>query len=169
MSVMHRIEVGVLVSRRALTGPWGGVAWRPEAVLLEPPPIPPGTKLRADESGELFYAGLATISLYPGETPHYRDNFTSERPSVWIAFRPEQDGFGEVVCVTVDPYEGESLADSIEDAVEPVPMPDAIREWVEAFFAAHHVEREFFKRKRDRANPDAFGRRGPPGKREGER
>ena len=32
---------------------------------------------------------------------------------------------------------------------------------VEAFIAEHHVERPFVKRKRDRANPDALGRRGP--------
>ena len=32
---------------------------------------------------------------------------------------------------------------------------------VDAFIAEHHVERPFVKRKRDRANPEALGRRGP--------
>jgi hypothetical protein len=38
-------------------------------------------------------------------------------------------------------------------------MPDAVREAVESFVAEHHVEREFVKRKRDRANPEALARR----------
>ena len=36
-------------------------------------------------------------------------------------------------------------------------MPDAVREVVAAFVAEHHVEREFFKRKRDRAGPRSAG------------
>ncbi len=164
MSVLDRIDVGVLVTRRPATGEWGGEIWKPEAVLVEAPPLPPFTRLRAADGVELFYAGAAELRLFPGETSHYRDNFTSERPNLWVAFRPDQDGGGEIVGVTADPYEGEAYADTIGDAVEPVPMPPAIQEWIEAFFAAHHVERTFFKRRRDRADPEAFGRRPPPGK-----
>ena len=36
-------------------------------------------------------------------------------------------------------------------------MPDPIREAVAAFVAEHHVEQVFFKRKRDRADPEAIG------------
>ena len=35
---------------------------------------------------------------------------------------------------------------------------------IEAFVAEHHVERPFVKRKRDRADPEALARRGPPPK-----
>ena len=45
--------------------------------------------------------------------------------------------------------------------VEPVPMPDPIRDVVAAFVALHHVEEEFVKRKRDRANLESLGRRAP--------
>jgi hypothetical protein len=34
-----------------------------------------------------------------------------------------------------------------------------VRKAVESFVAEHHVEREFVKRKRDRANPEALARR----------
>jgi len=47
------------------------------------------------------------------------------------------------------------------DAAAVVPIPDALRTIVEAFVAEHHVERPFYKRKRDRADPDAFARRAP--------
>jgi hypothetical protein len=43
--------------------------------------------------------------------------------------------------------------------VETVPMPEPIRTALEAFVAEHHVERPFFKRQRDRADPEALGRR----------
>ena len=36
-------------------------------------------------------------------------------------------------------------------------MPQPIAEMVAAFVAEHHVERQFFKRKRDRADPEALG------------
>ena len=39
-------------------------------------------------------------------------------------------------------------------------MPDPVRETVAAFVAEHHVEQVFFKRKRDRADPQALARRG---------
>jgi hypothetical protein len=45
--------------------------------------------------------------------------------------------------------------------VESVEMPESLREAIAAFVAEHHVEREFVKRKRDRANPEALARRGP--------
>ena len=164
MSVIDRIDVGVLVTHRTVTGEWGGEIWKPEAILLEPPPLPPFTRLRSAAGVDLLYAGIAELRLHPGETSHYRDNFTSDRPSLWVAFRPDLDGQGEIVGVTADPYEGEAYADTIGDAVEPVAMPPAVKEWIEAFFAAHHVERTFFKRRRDRVDPEAFGRRTQPGK-----
>jgi hypothetical protein len=66
----------------------------------------------------------------------------------------------ELVSATVDPYEGEALAESIGDIVEAVPMPAPVQDWVQAFFDAFHQEQTFFKRKRDRADPEALARRG---------
>jgi hypothetical protein len=43
-------------------------------------------------------------------------------------------------------------------------MPEPVRAIVEAFVAEHHVEQPFVKRKRDRADPEALARRGPPPK-----
>ncbi len=40
-------------------------------------------------------------------------------------------------------------------------MPAAIQEWLAAFVEAHHVERPFVKRKRDRADPEALAKRRP--------
>ncbi len=63
--------------------------------------------------------------------------------------------------VTADPAEGEALTEPGAEIVEAVPMPAAIQEWLAAFVEAHHVERPFVKRKRDRADPEALAKRRP--------
>jgi hypothetical protein len=64
-----------------------------------------------------------------------------------------------VFLVTADPAEGEGMTAAGNDIVDAVPMPPSIREQVEAFVAEHHVEQQFFKRKRDRADPQSLRRR----------
>ena len=152
------LTVGVVVARRKLQGPWASHAWLPHAVLPAAPDLAAGTPLGADGDEERFYAGPGTVTLNSSETAHYRDNLASRRPSVWVVLRPVGEEV-EVAAVTADPYEGEALADSMGEIVEAVPMPAEVRAWVQAFFEAFHVEREFVKRKRDRADPEALGRR----------
>jgi hypothetical protein len=151
----HR-EIGVVVAKRRLASPWASHEWRPIAILPAAPPLAPGTRLGG---GETTYAGSAVLDLHLRATGHYRDNLTSGRPSVWVVLRAVGEEV-ELVSATVDPYEGEALAESIGDIVEAVAMPQAVQEWVQAFFDTFHEEQVFFKRKRDRANPEALARRG---------
>ena len=109
-----------------------------------------------------FYAGAATVELYRTETAHYRDNLQMDPPQLWVVLRPvESDPPYELAMVTADPAEGEGMTEAGANVVEPLPMPVQLQEAVAAFVAEHHVEREFVKRKRDRANPDALAQRGP--------
>ncbi|MFL6839465.1 MAG: DUF3305 domain-containing protein, partial [Bradyrhizobium sp.] len=62
-------------------------------------------------------------------------------------------------AVTADPAEGEGFTVAAANLVEAVPMPEVFREAIEDFVAEHHVEREFFKRKLRRADPEALARR----------
>src|SRR5262249_55111692 len=104
----------------------------------------------------------AEIALYRTETAHYRDNLASGAPSLWIALRPTGvEPPYDIVAVTADPAEGESFTQVGDDVVEAGPKPNAGLEIVAAFVAEHHVERQFFKRKRDRADPEALARRAP--------
>ena len=68
-----------------------------------------------------------------------------------------------LATVTADPAEGEAFTEAGANLVEAVTMPDALREVVESFVAEHHVEQEFVKRKRTRADPEALARRQPDG------
>jgi Protein of unknown function (DUF3305) len=156
-----RFDVGVVVVRKKLKSLWADHAWLPHSVLPAVPAAKPWTSLGPDGEDELFYAGAFEVRLHPSETAHYRDNLTSGRPSLWVALRPIGGEEHEVATVTADPYEGEALAGGIGEIIEAVPMPSEIQAKVAAFFEAHHVERIFFKRKRDRADPEALGRRNP--------
>jgi len=155
-----KIPVGVVVERSKSASQWVDYLWRPSAVLPGAPDTAPWTKLSGGVERATFYAGRADISLYAAETSAYRDNLGSGSPGLWVVLRPtEADPPYELFGVTADPSEGEAMTEAGSNIVEPVAMPEAIREMVAAFVAEHHVEREFFKRKRDRANPDSFARR----------
>jgi hypothetical protein len=73
-------------------------------------------------------------------------------------------GLPAIVTVTADGAEGEGFTEAGIDlsdrTIETVPMPPSLAALLEGFVAEHHVERAFFKRRRDRADPDALGRRG---------
>ena len=116
--------------------------------------------LREQEGTTLFYAGSATVDLYPSETERYRDNLTSGHPSLWIVLSSAEDHWPySVVAATADPAEGEAFTEAGSNLVEAVSMPEVMRETIDNFIAEHHVERQFFKRKRRRAEPEALARR----------
>lgn len=150
----HRSEIGVIVARKALTSRWADYAWVPHAVLPAAPEVAPGTPLGAAGSAALFYVGPAELVFHHGATAHYRDNLASARPSLWVSLRLVDDRC-ELARVTADPYEGEGLTEGIGSVVDAVPMPPELQNELAAFVAAFHVERPFFKRQRDRYDPDA--------------
>jgi hypothetical protein len=83
---------------------------------------------------------------------------------LWVVLTPaEADPPYALFKVTADPTEGEGQTETGVNLVETVAMPASVRQVVEDFIAEHHVEQTFFKRKRDRANPEALGRRGRSG------
>jgi hypothetical protein len=160
------LPIGVVVERRKLASPWADHAWLPVAVLPGVPTTPPWTSLGGDDQRQSYYAGAAELALYRSDTANYRDNLASGRPSLWVALR-EVRGTAPVavLVVTADPAEGEALTEAGGDIVEPVPMPAEIEAWIAEFVQAHHVERSFYKRRRDTADPDALGPRPPGGSR----
>ena len=148
-------EVGVVVRRRTVDNPWIDHMWSPVQLLDEVPATPEWSVLSSEQGTTLYYAGSAIIDLFSTETANYRDNLIDGEPRVWIALR-QQDGGAELelIKVTADPTEGEALFESGSDVIGTVPMPPEIAAWVAAFVDQYHVEREFQKRKRDRANVD---------------
>jgi hypothetical protein len=156
-----RIEIGVVIARRALNSAWADHAWHAHAALPAAPPLAPGTPL----GGGLFYAGPCELVVHGGATAHYRDNLSGGRPSLWIALTPVDAATCRVTAATADPYEGEALTEAIGSTVDAVAMPGPIRAEIAAFVQAFHVDRPFFKRERDRADLELG--RGPTGGRGG--
>jgi len=155
-----RIPVGVVVERRKAKSAWIEHVWRPLAVLPGQPDTAPWTPLVTTDEVATFYAGAAEIGLYRSETTHYRDNLASAPPRLWVALRPTgADPPFDVLLVTANSAEGEAMTEPGTDLVDSVPMPEPVSAAVAAFVAEHHVEQVFFKRERDRVDPQA--RRGP--------
>ena len=155
-----RIPVGVIVERRKAELQWTDFVWRGVAVLPDEPQMGPWTALREQGDSTMFYAGSAAIDLYRSETARYRENLASGNPSVWIVLSPSDGPWAyQVAAVTADPAEGEAFTEAGANLVEAVPMPEVLRGAVENFIAEHHVEREFVKRERHRADPEALARR----------
>jgi len=155
------IPVGVVVERRKATSPWIDFVWRPLAVLPDKPATPPWTRLHGDNDATTFYAGDAEVVLHRSATARYRENLQAGG-ALWVVLRPTGvDPALELIAVTADPSEGEAFTEAGTDLVDQVPMPETLRSVVAAFVAEHHVEEPFVKRQRDRANPEALGRRGP--------
>ncbi len=163
-----RLPVGVVVERRKATSPWIEHVWRPVAVLAGIPETAPWTEIAAVPDAVSFFAGNTDIELHRSETANYRDNLATGAPGLWVVLRPTgREPPFELKTVTADPAEGEGFTEPGTDLVEQVAMPEPIREAIAAFVAEHPVEHSFAKRERDRANPEALGRRVPG--RKGER
>lgn len=155
-----RIPVGLVVERYKADSPWTDFVWRAIAVLPDEPDTKPWTVLREENGRTLFYAGSATVDLYSSETARYRDNLASGSPSIWTVLSPAEGAWPySVAAATADPAEGEAFTESGANLVEAVPMPEALREQIESVVAEHHVEREFFKRERRQADPEALASR----------
>jgi hypothetical protein len=148
------------MERRKAASQWTDFIWRVVGVLPGEPDMEVWTPLREEEDATLFYAGHASVDLYRSETERYRDNLASGAASIWVVMSPAEGQWPyAVTSVTVDPAEGESFTEAATNLVEPVPMPEVIREAVDRFIAGYHVERKkFVKRKRSRADPEALAR-----------
>ena len=160
MAALLTIPVGVIVDRIKAQSQWVDYLWQPSAVLVGEPETAPWTQISGDDNRASFYAGSATIELYRSDTGNYRDNLMGDG-KLWVVLTPADSNPPYALFkVTADPTEGEAQFEAGVNVVDTVPMPDAVREVLERFVAEHHVEQPFFKRKRDRANPEALGRRG---------
>ena len=161
------IDVGVVIERTKGTSQWVDYLWRPTAVLTGVPDTPPWSKLSDDGERATLYAGAATIELHRTETTNYRDNLATGEPLLWVVLRKtESEPPYALFAVLADPAEGEAMTEAGNDLVETVAMPEAVQDAVAAFIAEHHVERQFVKRKRDRANREALAKRGQGERRE---
>lgn len=166
MDPMVRLPLGVVVERREIDNPWQSHTWRAVAVIPGAPAVDGWTMLLKGPRWIRYHAATLPVVLHRSETAAYLTNLSSDQPAIYVGLRDAaeagESGF-EVApfMVTASPFEAQDYLDSSEVVIERVPMPDGVIAWVQAFVDAHHVDKPFEKRKRERLDPNelGFGRR----------
>lgn len=155
--ILERWTVSVIVEKRPLKSRWQPFEWRPVAVLPSAVDTAPWTLLSEEGGVGRWFVGLSDLVLFEKETQVYKHNIEMREPAVYVVLRKDASERGvDLLLATIDPGEAHAHADTGDDILEAVPMPPEIHAWMSAFVAEHHVERGFWKRKRDRADPEAL-------------
>ncbi len=146
------MPLGVVVRRTPGVTRWAAWAWKAVSVL-------PGAgqarwrELRSDGDATDYHAATPLLELHGAETEAYLHGISARVPSVYVVMRPTEGSEGpplDVVLVTASPYEAQDYADSGEEIVEKVPMPEGLVAWVRDFVEAYHEDEVFKKRRRDK-------------------
>jgi len=112
-------------------------------------------ELRRDGEAVEFHAGTRPLVLYRTDTEAYRQALSDTPPCVYVVMREGTgDGPLELTLVTASPYEAQDYADTGEELVEKVPMPEGLVAYIRDFIALHHEDEAFVKRKRDKKRVD---------------
>lgn len=160
----HELTVGLVISRHMPSSVWGEPLWVADQALDGLPAAEPWSVLAGNREKTTYFAGAYPIHLHSASTGYYRDNLSSERPSIWVVMRPSgAEPPCEIVLVTVDPTEGEGATETGTNVVGVIDMTPSVAAGVAGFVAQHHVERVFEKRQRDKTLPG--DRRGSGGRR----
>lgn len=142
-------RVSVLIEKRRSASPWADFSLHVISVVTEAPQSG-WMEIRKSDEATTFLVGPTDVAAHQSETANYRDNLNSGAPKLWVVLRPAENAAGcEVMLVTADPAEGEAMTQNGDLLVEAAAMPEALRLWLDAFVQEHHVERPFFKRRRE--------------------
>lgn len=151
----EKLPLGIVLRKTPGVTRWVPFVWTVSAVLPGAAPSQ-WRELRREGEAVEYHAATVTLNLHRADTEAYLHELRAEVPSVYVVLRDTETDMPplEVLLATVSPYEAQDYADSGDDLVERLPMPPALRDMVEAFVDAHHVEQPFVKRKRDKARID---------------
>jgi hypothetical protein len=145
------MPVGIVIRKTLGVTRWAAWSWR--AVALLPGAGPANWReLRREGDAVEYHAATVTLELHHTLTEAYLQGLSAKVPGVYVIMRngaaAHRDGAPlDVVLATASPFEAQDYADSGEEIVEKVPMPEGLIAWVRDFVEAHHV---FKKRRRDK-------------------
>ena len=148
------ISLGIVVRKVPGGTRWVDHVWKAVAVL-------PGAgaahwkELRRDGDTIEYHAATVQLELFRTDTEAYLHGLSTKIPAIYVIMR---DGSGDdpldVVLATASPYEAQDYADTGEELVEKVPMPEGLVAWVRDYVEAHHEDEVFIKRRRDKRQID---------------
>lgn len=159
MPEVGRLTIAVVIERRTIDHPWQDHEWRVAGLV---PGAAAGSRpaLIEESPGVRRYrAGVGVLSLHRADVEAYVRNLTSPRPSIYVVLRKTDAAdavapYG-VALVTANPYDAEAYMEGDEALVASLPMAAEVRQWLEAFVAAHHRPEPFRKRQRTKVEVEA--------------
>ena len=148
------MPLGIVIQRSPGVTRWARHVWKAVAVL-------PGAgnaswkELRRDGEAVEFHAATLTLELFRTDTEAYLQGLSAKVPSIYVVMR-ESDSEAplDFVLATASPYEAQDYADTGEELVEKVPMPEGLVAWIRDFIEIHHEDEVFIKRRRDKKRID---------------
>ncbi len=167
-SSAETMSLGVVIERRDSDHRWQSHSWHAVGVIAGAPAIETPRLLREADGVAQYHAATLDIALHRTDTQGYKHNIRNETiPKIFVVLRSDEDGDdddedaletadGEAMprpfFVTACPFEASVYLDTTAggEVVEPVPMPDSVIAWVEAFVTKHHVDEPFVKKKKKR-------------------
>lgn len=148
------MPLGIVIRRVPGVTRWVSHVWKAVAVL-------PGAgaaewkELRRDGDAIEYHAATLPLELHRTDTEAYLHGLSAKVPAIYVVMRPsEGDQPLDMVLVTASPYEAQDYADTGEELVEKVPMPDGLIAWIREFVELHHEDEVFVKRRRDKKRID---------------
>jgi len=148
------MPLGVVIRRVPGVTRWAAYVWKAVAVL-------PGAgkadwkELRTDGDAVEYHAATLPLELFRTDTEAYLHGLSAKVPAIYVVMRPsEGDNPLDVTLVTASPYEAQDYADTGEELVEKVPMPEGLVAWIRDYVELHHEDEVFIKRRRDKTRVD---------------
>ncbi len=113
--------------------------------------------MRREGEAVEYHAATLPMTLFSSDTESYLHGLSAQIPAIYVVMRTDEgegDAPLEMVLATASPYEAQDYADTGEELVEKVPMPDGLIALVREFVEAHHEDEVFIKRRRDKKRVD---------------
>ena len=148
------MPLGVVIRRVPGVTKWAKHVWKAVAVL-------PGAgaahwiELRRDGGAVEFHASTLPLELFRTDTESYLHGLSAKEPAIYVVMRASENSDPlDVLLVTASPYEAQDYADTGEELVEKVPMPEGLVAWIRDYVEEHHEDEVFIKRRRDKKRID---------------
>ena len=148
------MALGIVVRRVPGVTRWVDYIWKAVAVLPGAGPAHWKELRRVGDAVE-YHAATVHLELFRTDTEAYLQGISTKNPAIYVVMR-DSDGLDplDVVMATASPFEAQDYADTGEELVEKVPMPEGLVAWVRDYVEAHHEDQVFVKRRRDKERVD---------------
>ena len=148
------MPLGIVIRKSPGVTRWA--AWSFKAVAVLPGAGPAHwAELRRDGEVVEYHAATCPLELHHTQTEAYLTGLADGVPAIYVVMRASENSDPlDVLLVTASPYEAQDYADTGEELVEKVPMPEGLVAWIRDYVEEHHEDEVFIKRRRDKKRID---------------